>query len=264
MDVRSIFISDLHLGWSRSRAHRLPEVLGRLRAERLYLVGDTFEWMGRSAQPVLPKLMQPILDSMERLTDNGCEITILPGNHDWQLSRMSRLGKWRIASHAVHETATGEKLFISHGDLFDTWIRRMANSAHFGIGNRLYNPLLHLGNWLERIGFVPPTPSRHWCAHWKQQLQSVRRHVMQFTDFMVRLASLHRCQGVICGHIHVPAMHDHGGFTYVNCGDWIEHCSFVVEDFSGSFSVHYDDSVPSIENRLGQPIQGDCQWESAL
>ena len=43
--------------------------------------------------------------------------------------------------------------------------------------------------------------------------------------------------GVICGHIHHPASRDIGGVHYVNCGDWIESCTVVVETVKGGLEI---------------------------
>jgi UDP-2,3-diacylglucosamine pyrophosphatase LpxH len=43
--------------------------------------------------------------------------------------------------------------------------------------------------------------------------------------------------GVVCGHIHHPAIRDMGGVTYVNAGDFVESCSVVVEHQDGRFEV---------------------------
>jgi UDP-2,3-diacylglucosamine pyrophosphatase LpxH len=42
---------------------------------------------------------------------------------------------------------------------------------------------------------------------------------------------------VICGHIHHPASRDIGGVHYVNCGDWIESCTVVVETLNGGLEI---------------------------
>ena len=34
--------------------------------------------------------------------------------------------------------------------------------------------------------------------------------------------------GVICGHIHTPAIRELDGVTYMNDGDWCENCSALV------------------------------------
>ena len=39
--------------------------------------------------------------------------------------------------------------------------------------------------------------------------------------------------GVVCGHIHHPAIREIDGVTYVNTGDFVESCSLVVEHDDG-------------------------------
>ena len=42
---------------------------------------------------------------------------------------------------------------------------------------------------------------------------------------------------MICGHIHHPAARDIGGVHYVNCGDWVESCTVVVEKPDGQIEI---------------------------
>jgi hypothetical protein len=42
---------------------------------------------------------------------------------------------------------------------------------------------------------------------------------------------------VICGHIHHAAIRDIGAVRYINCGDWVESCTAVVEHFDGRFEI---------------------------
>ena len=52
-----------------------------------------------------------------------------------------------------------------------------------------------------------------------------------------RVAAEHGACGVICGHVHHAAMHEHCGVIYINCGDWLESCTAVVERFDGTFEI---------------------------
>jgi len=45
------------------------------------------------------------------------------------------------------------------------------------------------------------------------------------------------CTGVVCGHIHVPAIHRLGGIDYYNCGDWVEHCTALIEHLDGRIEL---------------------------
>jgi UDP-2,3-diacylglucosamine pyrophosphatase LpxH len=42
---------------------------------------------------------------------------------------------------------------------------------------------------------------------------------------------------VICGHIHHAVINASSGLRYINCGDWVENCTAVVEHFDGTFEV---------------------------
>jgi UDP-2,3-diacylglucosamine pyrophosphatase LpxH len=42
---------------------------------------------------------------------------------------------------------------------------------------------------------------------------------------------------VLCGHIHSVSIRSIGDVTYYNCGDWVETCSALVEDYSGRIKV---------------------------
>ena len=54
---------------------------------------------------------------------------------------------------------------------------------------------------------------------------------------------------MICGHIHLAAIHRDFGIRYVNCGDWVESCTAIAEHDDGRFEIitwtqisHEDDS----------------------
>lgn len=50
--------------------------------------------------------------------------------------------------------------------------------------------------------------------------------------------------GVVCGHIHYPALREEGGLRYANCGDWIENCTALVEDHQGVMRLlHHSDTI---------------------
>ena len=51
------------------------------------------------------------------------------------------------------------------------------------------------------------------------------------------------CEGIICGHIHQPAIKHINGIHYLNSGDWVESMTALVEDKKGEWSlVYYSES----------------------
>lgn len=99
--ARSVFVSDMHLGWSGSRPQRALAWLTQQRPQHLYLVGDTFEGITRPLDLELP-CVRTLFDALERLQEEGCSIHILVGNHDHQLAESPAAIRWPIQSHTIH------------------------------------------------------------------------------------------------------------------------------------------------------------------
>jgi UDP-2,3-diacylglucosamine pyrophosphatase LpxH len=244
--ARSVFVSDMHLGWSGSRPQRALAWLAEQRPQHLYLVGDTFEGITRPLDLELP-CVRTLFDALECLQEAGCSIHILVGNHDHQLAESPAAIRWPIESHTFHTTAEGKKFLVVHGDIFDA-----SRSHHQGptrvLGGWGYPLLVHLGHSMGQAWEAPRTPwntrHRHWCSYWKSKSARVAAYLSRYERFMVDLARDHACDGVICGHIHIPALkqiHDpQMPSMYINCGDWIEHGTCVVETQSGAMHLVLD------------------------
>ena len=43
--------------------------------------------------------------------------------------------------------------------------------------------------------------------------------------------------GVICGHIHHAETRKIGKVDYLNCGDWVESCTALVENINGDMQL---------------------------
>ncbi len=56
------------------------------------------------------------------------------------------------------------------------------------------------------------------------------------------------CEGVICGHIHTPAIKTQSGLAYYNCGDWVENCTALLELDDGTIElVHYHEPAQQMQ-----------------
>jgi UDP-2,3-diacylglucosamine pyrophosphatase LpxH len=71
----------------------------------------------------------------------------------------------------------------------------------------------------------------------KSNIAAARRFIR---DFETRVAASARAQGFdghICGHIHHGRIEDHAGVLYINDGDWVEHCTALVEHADGALEL---------------------------
>jgi UDP-2,3-diacylglucosamine pyrophosphatase LpxH len=71
----------------------------------------------------------------------------------------------------------------------------------------------------------------------KMNIPTARRFIEHFEDTVSRSARAHGFDGHICGHIHRGHIADHDGVVYINDGDWVEHCTALVEHHDGRFEL---------------------------
>lgn len=71
----------------------------------------------------------------------------------------------------------------------------------------------------------------------KSSVKRAATYISNFEEVLAERARAVGAQGVICGHIHHPAVKEHAGLAYLNCGDWIEHCTALVEGWDGRFEL---------------------------
>ena len=85
----------------------------------------------------------------------------------------------------------------------------------------------------RRLGF-PYWSLSQWA---KLKVKNAVNYIGEFEKALAAEAQRHDVDGVICGHIHHAAIHDDFGVRYVNCGDWVESCTAVVEHHDGRFEI---------------------------
>ena len=54
---------------------------------------------------------------------------------------------------------------------------------------------------------------------------------------MIRSVRDRGLNGVVCGHIHSAAIREVGELLYVNCGDWVDSCTAIVEHLDGRLEL---------------------------
>lgn len=161
----------------------------------------------------------------------------MPGNHD-EFARGfigHPFGGIEVVEDAIHTTADGRNLWITHGDYFDGVIQCAKWLAY--LGDNLYEFTLklnrHLNHWRARLGL----PYWSLSAYLKHKVKTALNYV---TDFEVAVANEARRrghQGVVCGHIHRAEMRDINGTLYCNDGDWVESRTALVEHHDGRLEL---------------------------
>ncbi|MGP8119538.1 MAG: UDP-2,3-diacylglucosamine diphosphatase [Xanthobacteraceae bacterium] len=235
--VRSIFISDVHLGTRGSQAGLLADFLESFDAEAMFLVGDIVDGWRLKSSWYWPASHDEVLLKLIDAARGGCRIVYLAGNHDEFLRRHigTNFARVEIAERVLHHGADGRTYLIVHGDQFDAVVRHARWIAI--IGDWAYRSALVLNVWLDHVRRRFGKPYWSFSAWAKMKVKKAVNHISHFEEAVCAEARRHGAQGVICGHIHHPAMHDAFDVRYVNTGDWVESCSAVVEHEDGQFEI---------------------------
>jgi len=137
-------------------------------------------------------------DAIRALQRTAPKVDYIYGNHDF----LYAIGGMVSVDHVFHQTVDGRRLLVTHGDKFD--------------------PLMN--GWL--IVFH---------AFQQNILSSfVRRNFLRKAK---ETALGQGCQGVVCGHLHHPEIHQQRGFLYVNLGDFVRSFTAGVEHSDVRFEL---------------------------
>lgn len=242
--VRSLFLSDAHLGCKYANSEALLDFLRHVEPECVYLVGDFLDgWRlkkGWHWRDTYTQIVQRLLE----LSDKGVEIFYTPGNHDEFLrdfgTRMQVSGI-RIADEFIHTTADNRRLLVIHGDQFDSvarharWLSVLGDSGYYALlwfnkGFNWFRQKLGMGYW-------------SLSAYIKGRVKVATNTISNFEYAAIRYAGERGCTGVVCGHIHTAKIYTNSDdLTYYNTGDWVESCTAILEHHDGRMELvkHFD------------------------
>jgi len=236
--VRSIFLSDIHLGTRACQAERLLSFLRHYESEHLYLVGDIIDFWAMSRGIHWSRQQNTFVQKVLKRARHGTRVIFVPGNHDEVLREYvgTSFGDIELVQEHVHVAADGRRYAVLHGDEFDQVTRHHRWVAV--LGDVAYNLLVRLNTWLSlarrTLGI-----SGYWSlsGYAKRKVKSAVGFIYDFEDSVMHAVRGRGLDGVICGHIHSAAIRDIDGMTYINCGDWVDSCTAIVEHHDGRMEL---------------------------
>jgi UDP-2,3-diacylglucosamine pyrophosphatase LpxH len=253
--IRSMFLSDIHLGSKFSYADELLTYLNEHQPERIYFVGDLIDGRKLSSKWRWPHTYTQLMDRIFKFGHQGTRVFYLPGNHDefmrlWQEYFGYEILKSlpiTIVDEMMHVSPDGRKFLVTHGDQFDH------HECRAGLVSKLTCLVYDWILWGTRTAqrYLPTAyPERYSLAQSiKANSTTLRKFTAGFRKHAVNYARQKHCDGIICGHIHQPMIETQDKITYCNTGDWVEHCTALVEYSTGEFDlVYFDDWLKSQNN----------------
>ena len=236
--VRALFLSDIHLGSRACRAEHLLSFIKDFDAEYIFLIGDIVDFWAMSRGVYWPTAHNTVVQKILRKARHHVNVFLIPGNHDEALREYvgSSFGGISLVRDYIHTGADGKRYILLHGDEFDqvTTYHRWVSI----LGDVSYSLLVHLNRVLSlirrKLGL-----SGHWSLadYAKRNVLQAVSFISDFEHSVVRNVKRRGLDGVICGHIHTPAIKRIDGVTYINCGDWVDSCTAIVEHYDGRMQL---------------------------
>jgi UDP-2,3-diacylglucosamine pyrophosphatase LpxH len=233
---RTGWISDVHLGTRGCQAGALLDFLRTHDFETLYLVGDLIDIWSLRRRRYWPQSHNDVVQKLLRKARKGMRLVYVPGNHDEFVAGFpGEFGNVEIVPRALHHLSDGRKILVIHGHELDTVVRNMGWLAHAGdVGYQILLQANHPVHWVRhRLGLAPWSLS----AYVKSRVKNAVNFIGNFEEAVARYAADAGACSVLCGHIHMPSIRKIGETGYYNCGDWVEHCTALVESFDGRIKL---------------------------
>jgi UDP-2,3-diacylglucosamine pyrophosphatase LpxH len=235
--VRTMFLSDIHLGSKASKADFLLEFLRQHDAETIILVGDIVDGWRLKRSWYWPQNCNDVVQKLLRKGRKGARIIYIPGNHDDFLRAFpgTHFGGIEVAANMIHVAADGRRYLVLHGDEFDVVVRNARFIAH--LGDWAYDAAIALNVWVARVRRMLGLPYWSFSAWAKLQVKRAVNFIGEFQRVVAEEARRNEVDGVVCGHIHHAVIEEIDGITYINTGDWVESCTAVIEHFDGRMEL---------------------------
>tara|TARA_Y200000002_G_scaffold372875_1_gene371213 strand:+ start:48 stop:872 length:825 start_codon:yes stop_codon:yes gene_type:complete len=257
LKVRSVFISDIHLGFKGCQADSLLHFLHSVETDYLFLVGDIVDFWAIMKNPTWPQKHTNVIRSILGKAKHETKVIYVPGNHDDSMRDYvgHKFGNVEIHRDYVHTTVDGRKLLVMHGDEFDLIVKNSRWLSN--LGSYLYDKLLslnHIVNGIRRL-----FNSSYWslAAYLKHKVKNAVDYIGNFEDALAHFAEERGVDGVVCGHIHHAEIRDINGILYCNDGDWVESCTSLIEYNDGQLEIlHWENNfeqstISELEEILG-------------
>jgi UDP-2,3-diacylglucosamine pyrophosphatase LpxH len=250
----------LHLGTKGSKAKEVVSFFKQNYCETLILNGDIIDGWQLKKQGAWKKKHSAFFRQVLKAIDEyDTKVHYLRGNHDDFLDQILpfQIGKNFSIQRDMILKSGKKQFFVTHGDVFDSITSNMKWLAYLGdIG---YTFLLTLNKFYNQYRNFRGLPYYSLSQVIKSKVKAAVSYVSDFEEKLTELAVAEKCDGVICGHIHQPAIRQIGELTYMNSGDWVESMTALVEDFKGNWKIIYHTDVLETENEETEEYEDSIQ-----
>ncbi len=239
MKYKSIFISDIHLGTKFAQADLLANFLKHTESDNLFLVGDIIDGWAIKRKFKWYQSHSNVVQRILKIAKKGTKVHFITGNHDEFIRPFVPLvlgDSLEVKNEMEYESLDGNRYLITHGDFFD--MVTMTKKWLAVLGDYGYDLILHLNLILMKIFKLFKIKTKWSLSKFvKDNVKKSVSFINDYENILSTYAKKNGYDGVICGHIHKAEIRTINNIHYLNCGDWVESCTAIVETYEGKWEI---------------------------
>lgn len=240
MNYKSIFISDLHLWTKFVQADILLNFLKKYNSEKLFLVWDIIDGRSMKRKFRWYESHSKIVQEVFKKARKGTKVYIITWNHDDFLRQFTPfvLGKnIEVIDEFSYTWVNWKKYLVIHWDFFDGFIASTSWIPKFWAF--LYKKLLYINFIFNKIFNLLKIKKRiTFSKYIKNKVKRSVNFINDFENVLAKYAKSEWYDGVICWHIHKAEIKNIDGIEYLNCGDFVESCTGILETTDWKFEIY--------------------------
>jgi len=205
--IKTLFISDVHLGSVNSQASKLLDVFKNYEFEKLIIVGDFIDMTSLKRKFFWTQDHSTVIQKVLRLSRKEVEVIYIIGNHDFYIRDLIEegpinIGEIFICDEYIYETIKGERIFITHGDCFDGFIR--LHPFLYVLGDKAYSLSMFINKYYNKIRKIFGFQYWSLSAYLKTRVKNAIKFISEYKNMSeVKLKEV-KCDSIMIGHTHTP------------------------------------------------------------
>ena len=236
--IKTLFISDIHLGNKNSQADKLLEVFKLYEFENLFIVGDFIDMTSLKRKFYWNETHSTVIQKILKLSRHEVSVFLLIGNHDHYIRSIIKeqninLGNILICDEYIYTSIKGEKIYLVHGDCFDGFVA--THKILYFIGDIGYELSIKINNIYNKIRKIFGMNYWSFSAYLKKKVKNIIKFLTEYKKASMILVKEKGCDSILMGHIHTPEISE----GYYNTGDFCESCSYIIEDLDGNIELKF-------------------------
>lgn len=237
--IRTLFISDVHLGNVNSNASKLLDVFKKYDFDNLIIVGDFIDLTSLKGKFFWSQDHSTVIQKVLRLSRKEVKVVYIIGNHDFYIRDLIdegpiNVGEILLCDEYIYETIKGERIFITHGDCFDGFVR--LHPFLYFLGDKAYSLSMFINKYYNKIRKIFGFQYWSLSAYLKSKVKNVIKFITEYKMMSENKLKETGCDSIMIGHTHTPEI---DLSSYYNTGDFCESCSYIIENLNGDIELRF-------------------------